>query len=80
MRELTQKELLEVNGGIDWGAIGAGVAVISLGIVIVGTAGLATVPVSILAAATAGELMTAVASMVLAAGGGFVIGEAIITY
>lgn len=74
MRELTQEELLEVNGGIDWSAIGAGIAVISLGIVVVGTAGLATIPISVLAAATAGELIVAGAGVTAAAAGGAIIG------
>jgi hypothetical protein len=79
MRELTEKEIQEVNGGADWEVLAAGLTIVSLGVVMAGTAGLATVPISLMVAATGGEILTAVTSMALAAGGGFVIGEAIIT-
>ena len=74
MRELTQNELHEVNGGVDWEKVGIGVGIVSLGIVIAGTAGLATVPISILGAATTGEIFVALASLVSSGAGGVVIG------
>ena len=74
MRELTQNELQEVNGGVDWEKVGIGVGIVSLGIVIAGTGGLATIPISLLGAATTGEIFVAIAALVSSGAGGVVIG------
>lgn len=46
--ELREEELLNVDGGIDWGVIGVGIGAVALGAAIAATAGLATLPVAVL--------------------------------
>ena len=78
MRELTQKELMDVNGGINWKAIGVGITAIGLGITLtVVTGGTALVPVLTVfsAAASGAEIAGAGAAIFLAAGGGAAIGS-----
>ena len=48
MKELNTSEIEMVSGGFDgWEQLGVGIAMIGLGIAIVGTAGLATVPIAL---------------------------------
>lgn len=76
--ELTQNEMMCVDGGINWGAIGVGLAAVGLAVAIVGTAGLAAVPVSVIVGAgTAGEIITAGAAVAGSAAGGAAIGYGI---
>ncbi len=76
MRNLEVREIQEVNGGdINWRAVGAGVALIGVGVAIVATAGLATIPVALAGAATVGELTLAGAAITAAGAGGVAIGS-----
>ena len=46
--ELSNQELMYVDGGVNWNAIKAGVAIVALGVAIAATAGLATVPIAVI--------------------------------
>lgn len=76
MREIFFEEIELIDGGVNWGQVAAGAAIIGVGVAIVATAGLATVPIAIAGAATAGELITAAAGITAAAAGGVAIGTA----
>lgn len=73
--ELSNQELMSVDGGIDWNAIKTGLAIVALGVAIAATAGLATVPIAVIVGAgTVGEIVVAGAAVTAAATGGATIG------
>ena len=77
--ELTNQELMNIDGGINWGVVAAGAGIVGLGLAIAATGGLATVPVAvILGAGTAGEIAVAGAAVGCAAVGGYGMGTGLV--
>lgn len=52
--ELTNQELMNIDGGINWGVVAAGAGIVGLGLAIAATGGLATVPVAVILGAGTG--------------------------
>lgn len=77
MYALSNEQIDQVSGAVNWGEVGAGAAVISLGIAFtVASGGIGGVGVlAIAGAGTAGEIMVASAAVGLSALGGYSMGS-----
>jgi len=78
MYALTNEQIDEVSGAVNWTEVGIGCAIISLGIAFtVASGGLGAIPVMVIAGAgTAGEIAVASTAVGLSALGGYVAGGA----
>lgn len=75
MQVLTIQDQQDVAGGITWGQVGVGLAMVSLGITVAATGGLALMPLGAIAFAGAStDFVLAGTAFGLAAGGGAMIG------
>ena len=77
MYALTNDQIEEVSGAVNWTEVGVGCAIISLGIAFtVASGGLGAMPVlAIVGAGTAGEIAVAATAVGLSALGGYTIGS-----
>jgi hypothetical protein len=77
MYALTNDQIEEVSGAINWMEVGVGCAVISLGVAFtVASGGLGAMPLLVIAGAgTAGEIAVAATAVGLAALGGYAMGS-----
>ncbi len=78
MYALTEDQIDQVSGAVNWSEVAAGATIVSLGIAFtVASGGLGAVPVMVIVGAgTAGEIMVAASAVGLAALGGYVAGSA----
>jgi hypothetical protein len=78
MYALTEDQIEQVSGAVNWAEVGIGCAIISLGIAFtVASGGLGGIALSVIAGAgTAGEIMVAASAVGLSALGGYVAGGA----
>lgn len=77
MYALTEDQIEQVSGAINWSEVAAGATIISLGIAFtVASGGLGGLPVlAIVGAGTAGEIAVAASAVGLAALGGYAMGS-----
>lgn len=77
MYALTEDQIDQVSGAINWSEVAAGATIISLGIAFtVASGGLGAMPVlAIVGAGTAGEIAVAASAVGLAALGGYAMGS-----
>ena len=81
MRELSEAEVEEVSGGeINYAALGAGIAMFGVGVLLASTAGIALAPAGLLFAGAgfSTEVVVGSVSLGLATGGGYLGGFAFV--